>query len=221
MTTISKGIVPVYKPVGISSYDVIRELKKHFPGEKIGHGGTLDPRAEGVLVIAIGKEHTKNLQTVLKGTDKEYEAIIELGKVSETDDSEGPVTQGNSDIKPSEDDVRNKLQLFIGDIQQTPPKYSAVKIKGVTAYKRARRGEEVVLEPKTVTINAIEVLEYSYPFLTIRVECGSGVYIRSLARDIGEKLKTGAYLKALKRTAVGEFVAHNAHKLDELSQDMR
>ncbi|OGK58805.1 tRNA pseudouridine(55) synthase TruB [Candidatus Roizmanbacteria bacterium RIFCSPLOWO2_02_FULL_43_10] len=199
-----KGIIAVYKPKGISSYDVIRKLKQTFPGEKIGHGGTLDPLAEGVLVVGIGQDATRQLGEVLKGTQKEYEVIIKLGEISETDDSEGPIHTG-SDIKPSLSRVTDVLQQFMGEILQTPPQYSAVKVHGKPAYLRMRRGEKVVLEPRRVEILTIDVQSYQYPFLTLRIVCGSGVYIRSLARDIGSALKTGAYVYELKRTRVGDF----------------
>ena len=209
----------IYKPFGITSYDVIRVLKKSFPGEKIGHGGTLDPRAEGVLVVAVGRDATKQLHTVLNGTDKEYEATIELGKVSETDDAEGPITdyselqQAVARSKPTLEDIKMALSSFVGDIQQIPPQYSAVKVKGMSAYARARKGEKVVLEPKTVHIFVIDIESYEYPVVKIRVVCGSGVYIRSLARDLGSKLRTGAYLTGLVRTRVGTFLAADSLKM--------
>ena len=204
-----KNIFPVYKPPGISSYDVIRKLKQKYPGQKIGHGGTLDPLAEGLLIIGVGREATKQLQSILKNTKKVYEVEIELGKVSETDDAEGPISV-NGDLKFESGELTRKrieevLSGFIGEIGQTPPRYSAIKVNGVPAYKRARRGEEFVLKPRRVIINDISILEYSYPFLKLKITCGSGVYIRSLARDIGEKLGTGGYVKTLKRSEVGQY----------------
>lgn len=201
-------IFAVYKPKGISSYDVIRKLKKKYQGERIGHGGTLDPLAEGVLVIGVGRAATKKLSFVLKDADKEYVATIELGGVSETDDSEGPVASVKRKVsseKLNATQIQRALRTFVGEIKQVPPKYSAAKIRGVSAYKRARRGEEFSLKPKKVTIRKIELLTYAFPILKIWVVCGSGVYIRALARDIGEKLKTGGYLKSLVRTRVGEY----------------
>lgn len=218
--TMQKGILSIYKPLGITSYDVIRVLKKHFPGEKIGHGGTLDPLAEGVLVVAVGREATKQLHSVLNGTQKEYRAKIELGKTSETDDAEGPITDyagGNGTI-PSRDDVEKALRNFVGDITQTPPDYSAVKVQGMTAYKRARTGQKIALAPKQVHIEHIDVLSYTYPTLEIQVVCGSGVYIRALARDLGEALKTGAYLTGLQRTRVGDFTSDTALQLDSFKE---
>ena len=200
-------IFAVYKPRGISSYDVIRKLKMEYPRRtKIGHGGTLDPLAEGVLVVGVGRESTKKLQAVLKDSTKEYIAGIELGRTSETDDAEGPlhITE-QLPPEPTKQDIAHVLQSFVGKIEQTPPKYSAIKIAGMAAYKRARLGEELHLQPKSVYIHALEILDYTYPVLEIRVECGSGVYIRSLARDIGTTLGTGAYLIKLVRTRVGEF----------------
>lgn len=209
------NIFAVHKPKGISSYDVIRKLKKEFPGEKIGHGGTLDPLAEGVLVIGVGRPATKSLQSVLKNTTKEYIAEIELGKVSETGDAEGPVTISNSSTKPSREEIESVLKTFIGTIMQTPPVYSAVKVKGKAAYQRTRSGEKIELEPKSVVIHSIAILEYTYPILKIKVETGSGVYIRSLARDIGERLGSGAYLAGLVRTRVGEFTLPQSRPLHD------
>ncbi len=199
-------IFAVHKPKGISSYDVIRSIKlQHEKGTKIGHGGTLDPQAEGVLVIAVGRESTRQLSAILKDSTKEYIAEIELGKISHTDDSEGPITPGLSQREPSSEEIQKILTTFTGDILQKPPVFSAIKIKGETAYSRARRGEVVEIQPKHVHIDSIEMRDYTYPVVTIHVQCGSGVYIRALARDIGEKLGTGAYMKSLIRTRVGEF----------------
>lgn len=213
--TINKGILAVFKPVGISSYDVIRRIKKHLPGEKIGHGGTLDPEAEGVLVIGIGKDATRQLQNVLKGTDKEYEATIILGKVSETDDSEGPIADYLDPADPpSEKDVQKILLKFTGDIMQVPPKYSALKIDGVPAYKRARRGEDFDIPARPAKVHSIEIVRYEYPELKIRVTTGSGVYIRALARDIGKTLNVGGYMSALTRTRVGEYRLEDAIEIE-------
>lgn len=212
---INQGIVAVFKPVGISSYDVIRRIKKHLPGEKIGHGGTLDPAAEGVLVIGIGKDATRQLQHVLKGTEKEYEATIILGKVSETDDSEGPIVDFPEPADPpSESQIIQIVKDFIGEIMQVPPKYSALKINGVPAYKRARRGEDFEIPARPALINDIKIIRYQYPELKIRVSTGSGVYIRALARDIGNALHVGGYMSALTRTRVGDYRLEDAIEID-------
>ncbi len=206
-------IFPVYKPKGISSFDVIRKLRSKYPKEKMGHGGTLDPLADGVLVIGIGKEATKKLHDILHGVKKTYEAQVTLGKTSPTDDAEGPITEGSTDIKPDLETVQTVLKQFVGNIQQVPPIYSAVKINGQPAYKLARKGIPFELQPKPVIIYSIDIVSYTYPELTIRTEVGSGVYIRSLARDIGAALKTGAYLSGLTRTAVGTFSIDQAIKI--------
>jgi len=207
-------IISVYKPKGITSYDVIRKLKEKYPREKIGHGGTLDPLAEGVLVVGIGREGTRQLQIILKGTKKTYEATIELGKTSLTDDSEGPIINtNNSHIAPTEQELIAVLSSFKGTTLQTPPKYSAVKINGVPAYKRARRGEQFVLQPKNIIIHSIKLLKYDFPHVQIEVACESGVYIRSLARDVGTKLKIGAYVSSLIRTAVGSYTRNDSINL--------
>jgi len=214
-----RGIHAIYKPKGITSYDVIRRLKKLFPGEKIGHGGTLDPLAEGVLVVGVGREATRQLQQVLKGTEKEYDVVVKLGQTSETDDSEGPIKDhphAGKVAQPSQSEVEKVLHTFLGEIDQVPPKYSAVKLKGKTAYARARKGEEIVLEPKRVIIQAIELVDFEYPLLTLRVVTGSGVYVRSLARDIGRQLGVGGYVQELKRTRVGDFDLVKALQLGEL-----
>lgn len=199
------GIYPIYKPKGVTSYDVIRMLKKQFPQEKIGHGGTLDPLAEGVLVVAIGKKYTATLQTVLKNVDKEYKTVIQLGKTSKTDDEEGEKTTVSISTIPNSEEITRVVHSFIGKSKQIPPCFSAVKIDGVPAYKRARKGEVFELKPKEITIHNINILKYDYPLLWLRVRCASGVYIRALGRDIGEKLQTGGYIKTLIRTAVGSY----------------
>lgn len=209
------GIFAVYKPRGMTSHDVVNLVRRKTGVKRVGHGGTLDPLAEGVLVIAVGRENTKKLDKYVKG-DKEYVATLILGYESETDDSEGEKTLINKEIKPSTADIRRIIKEFVGKIEQTPPRYSAIKIKGKEAYKRIRKGEIFEMESRIVKINKIEVVKYSYPELQIKISCGSGVYIRSLARDIGIKLKTGAYLSKLVRTKVGEFTLKNAFDFTDI-----
>jgi tRNA pseudouridine55 synthase len=196
------SICGIYKPKGWSSYDVIRRLKKETGIKKIGHGGTLDPFAEGVLVVGIGREGTKQLGTILKNTLKTYQGVIVFGASSTTDDLEGVITQQENFLMPSKEAIEEACKKFIGEIWQTPPIYSAVKLQGQPAYKRVRRGEEVVLQPKQVVVKEIKVLEYNPPRVKVEVTCGSGVYIRALARDIAESLGTKAYLSELVRTRI-------------------
>lgn len=209
-----KNIFAVYKPSGPTSHDIVDMVRKVTGVKKVGHGGTLDPLAEGVLVIAVGREATKQLDTYVKG-EKEYIATVKLGEYSETDDEEGSKKE-ISNKKPSKQDVQSTIETFVGNIIQTPPKYSAVKIKGRSAYKYARAGKTVKIKPRPATIHKIDLLSYDYPFASISVSTGPGVYIRTLARDIGEKLGTGAYLQHLKRTRVAGFTKSQAIPLEEL-----
>lgn len=194
----------VNKPKGISSNGLLNKIRKIAKTKKVGHGGTLDPLASGVLVVAIGRESTKKLTSSIRG-NKEYIAEVFLGATSTTDDEEGEKDFFEVNNPPKLEEIKKILSNFIGEIMQRPPIFSALKIKGKRAYEYAREGKDLKLEVRPVTINDIEVLQYEYPVLKIRVESGSGVYIRSLARDIGESLGTGAYLKNLIRTKVGDF----------------
>lgn len=204
-----KGIYGFWKPIGPSSFDVIREIKKSAEDMCIGHAGTLDPLAEGVLVVAIGKEFTKKINEEVK-KEKEYIAEVHLGTTSTTDDEEGEKEEFLVKKIPTQDEIEAKLQNFIGDILQRPPVWSAVKINGKEAYKRAEVGEKVSLAARNVFIKEIEILNYAFPKLIIRVVTGPGVYIRSLARDIGEALGTKGYMSGLVRTRVGLFDKSNA-----------
>jgi len=210
-------IFAIHKPIGISSFDVIRKLRKITNIRKIGHAGTLDPLAEGVLVVGITRNGTRQLNQLLK-CNKEYLAQIKLGATTETGDREMVETVVEVESKPTQEEVEKVLQTFVGETEQKPHHYSAVKIQGQPAYKRVRRGEKVKIEPKKVVIHRLTIEKYNYPLLTVRAEVGSGVYIRSLARDLGEKLKTGAYLTSLVRTRVGEYSVDDAFTLEQFSK---
>lgn len=210
------GIFAVHKPLGMTSHDVVNIVRKKTGVKRVGHGGTLDPLAEGVLVIAVGRENTKRLDEFVKG-EKEYIARVRLGQTSATDDEEGEKQNVNVKIIPTKDNIEKVSKLFIGDIMQTPPIYSSVKIAGKPAHRRVRAGQQVELSSRPVKIHTIEILEYSYPILKLKVITGPGVYIRALARDIGEKLGTGGYLKSLIRTRVGNYSIENVKKLEDLS----
>lgn len=221
------SVFAINKPTGMTSHDVVAIVRRKTGVKRVGHGGTLDPLAEGVLVIAVGRENTKLLSKYVKG-DKEYIATLKLGYISETDDSEGPIRKYKSNRNnsstfgvPTTEDIRHCIKKFIGHISQTPPIYSAVKVNGKEAYKYARKGKALAkkLEPREVFIKKIEIIKYDYPLLELKVECGSGVYIRSLARDLGESLNAGAYLEKLVRTRVGEFTLAKALKIEELKID--
>jgi len=201
-------IITVYKPKGPSSFKIIGQIRKLTGVKKVGHAGTLDPLASGILVVGIGREGTKKLSEAV-GQDKEYVAEIELGATSITDDAEGPITRQSSSKIP-----RNKIipviKKFIGEIDQVPPIYSAIKVGGRRAYKLARAGESPPMKSRKALVKDIEILDYAWPILKIKVITGPGVYVRSLARDIGKELGVGAYMKELERTRVGEFTKQNA-----------
>jgi tRNA pseudouridine55 synthase len=208
-------IVVMNKPVGITSHDVVDQVRRITGIKKVGHAGTLDPLASGVLVVAISRESTRQLDVWLK-KDKEYEAGIRLGMTSTTDDEEGEKTS-----LPIEPPSLNAIELimsrFVGTIEQEPPQYSAIKVGGKAAYKSARQGKMLALGTRTVTIYEIEILTYHWPFLSLNVRCGSGVYIRSLARDIGKALESGGYLTSLVRTKVGESSLDQALTIDQFA----
>ena len=218
-----ENILAIYKPKGPTSHDIINQLRKITGIRKIGHAGTLDPLASGVLVVAIGRDGTKQLGSLLKN-EKEYIAEIKLGETSTTDDAEGvkrkytnikyysnlngesfSLRSKNKIMNVTKKDIEKILGKFIGHIRQVPPVYSAIKINGKSACRRVRKGENIKLEAREVLIKSIKIIEYKYPILKINIDCGSGVYIRSLARDIGEALGTGAYLSNLERTRVGKY----------------
>ena len=221
-------LLNINKPAGITSHDVVDEVRKITSERRVGHAGTLDPFATGVLVVGVGRESTKKLGSISKNSEKEYIAILELGKTSSTGDPEGIIENFSGrrssfrtcDV-PKLRVIERVLEGFKGKISQRPPKFSAIKIKGEPAYKKARRGEKFKLPEREVEIREIEIMKYiSPPHLKIRVVCGSGTYIRSLARDIGEKLGVGAYLTELTRTRVGDYKIENSKTLEELEESL-
>jgi tRNA pseudouridine55 synthase len=205
-------IVGIIKPKGPTSNNIVQEVKR-ITGRKVGHAGTLDPLASGVLVLGIGKS-TKELDSVVK-KEKEYVSTFELGAYSTTDDAEGEKTEIEVGEIPDLEKISEVIKNFVGEISQVPPKFSAVKVNGREAYKLARRGKEVKLGPRKVKVEKIEILDYDYPLLVLKIITGPGVYIRSLARDIGEGLGTGGYIKELERTRVGEFSKGNSYTVED------
>lgn len=212
------GILLIDKPTGISSFGVVvkvRWLIKEATGQKIkiGHTGTLDPLATGLMILVLGK-YTKRAGEFSK-LDKTYEAELTLGKTSSTGDSEGEII-AKSGQKPTKMALQAVLSRFEGQISQTPPIHSAIKINGQRAYKLARKGLTPDMKPREVTIYSIKLTDYSYPRVKVLTEVSSGTYIRSLAEDIGTELGTGAYMSALRRTKVGRFKIEDSLLLDEL-----
>jgi len=214
------GILLVDKPRGWTSFDVVNYVRKIVSGVedkkpkhvKVGHTGTLDPLATGLLVLLLG-DYTKRALELTK-LDKTYEVTMKLGANSTTGDEEGEKTKV-SDTQPSQTEARKVLKKFTGEVMQTPPAYSAVKVGGQRAYKLARAGKAVEIEPRKVTIHKIELKKYDYPIVEFIAEVSSGTYIRALVEDIGKNLGTGAYMSDLRRTKVGKFDLKDAHQVDE------
>lgn len=190
------------KPVGISSFQVVATVRRLFGERTVGHAGTLDPLASGLLIVLVGRDETKQQDRFMK-LNKEYVVTIELGKLSTTDDAEGQITSTKFQIP--------NLEKFIGTIQQTPPAFSAIHVNGERAYRLARRGQKLDLPERTVTIYAIEQLDFNEPFITLRVHCSHGTYIRSLARAMG------GYVTALRRTKIGTYNVSAAISLDQIA----
>jgi len=209
----------INKPKGITSHDVISKIRKITDVKKVGHAGTLDPLATGLLIVGIGRESTKRLGNLIKNTKKKYVAEIFLGEERDTDDAEGKVvSKAKKFTAPDVNSIKEILKNFQGEIEQTPPKYSAIKIKGKKSYELARKGKEFSLEGRKVTIYLIKLVEYKFPILKIQTTVSSGTYIRALARDIGRELGCGAYLKNLQRTKIGKFDFKDAVNLSKLTK---
>ncbi|MBR0372323.1 tRNA pseudouridine(55) synthase TruB [Candidatus Saccharibacteria bacterium] len=215
-------IILIDKPANISSFGVVAKvrgkLKQEFGHKiKVGHTGTLDPFATGLLILLTGKM-TKKSHEFLK-LDKIYEATLRLGFISTTGDPEGEITKSTSQHHPNLEEITSTINSFLGEIEQTPPKFSAIKINGERAYKLARKNQDFTVPSRKVEIYNIEVLEYNYPELKIKTHVSSGTYIRTLAEDIGKKLGTGAYLTALRRTKIGPYDIKDASPLDSFSDN--
>lgn len=209
------GILNIYKERGYTSFDVVASLRKILGQKKIGHTGTLDPDAEGVLVICLGK--ATKVVDLITDKDKTYEAGLLLGTVTDTLDITGNVLEESSDI-PDEEAVRSAICSFTGEIEQIPPMYSAIRMNGKHLYELAREGKEVERKSRKVNIHGIDVLKVDLPHASFRVECSKGTYIRTLCDDIGKKLGCGACMESLKRTRVGEFTLDSALKLSEVKE---
>jgi len=210
-----KNIFAVDKPKGPTSNDILEKVRKLTGIRKVGHAGTLDPLACGVLVVGVGRNATRRLGEVVK-KEKEYLATVKFGEESTTGDAEGEKRKFSVSKEPTLEEIRGVVSEFVGGIEQVPPIYSAVKIKGKEAYKRARAGEDFYMKPRKIEIKDIKILDYTWPFLRLRVVTGPGVYIRALARDIGRKLRVGGYLADLERTRVGEFTKDKTVPLKSL-----
>ncbi len=207
------GLLVLDKPLGITSRAAVDRALKWFPrGTRIGHTGTLDPLATGVLVLCLGA--ATRLAEYVQCMEKTYVTRLHLGARSSTDDAEGIISSGDETAIPSAAEVAETLPHFVGEVDQIPPAYSAAKIDGRRAYAVARKGHDVTLAARRVQIHSIETVAYEPPFLELEVRCGKGTYIRSLARDIGERLGCGAYVETLRRLRVGSFDVTDSVTLD-------
>ncbi|QEL18128.1 tRNA pseudouridine(55) synthase TruB [Limnoglobus roseus] len=207
------GFLVIDKPAGMTSRSVVNRAQQWFArGTKIGHAGTLDPLATGVLVLCVGAA-TKLVERV-QAMGKTYRTRVLLGFTSTTDDADGTLTPSPAGEVPTEAQIRDLLTRFVGEIQQVPPAVSALKIDGQRAYDLARRGAEVKMVARPVRVDAVHLLGYEWPHLDLEIDCGKGTYIRSIARDVGEALKCGGLVQTLQRTRTGVFRVENALPLD-------
>jgi tRNA pseudouridine55 synthase len=209
-----EGILLVDKPADHTSHDVVARLRGKLKMRRIGHAGTLDPMATGLLIILVGK--ATRVSQYLVSLDKEYEGTVELGKTTDTQDAEGEMMETRPVPPLTEAEIKAALAGFLGDQYQTPPMYSAVKIGGVPLYKSARKGEEVEREPRFIRVQSWELTRLALPRFDFRMRCTKGTYVRTLAHDLGQKLGCGAHLAALRRTATEKFHVSQALTLDQI-----
>ena len=213
------GILNVAKPRGITSHDVVYQVRRTTGIRRVGHAGTLDPEAAGVLLICLGA--ATRVSEYLMGGMKRYRATIRFGATSTTDDREGIIARAASIDHLTEEVLRDAVPAFVGDLEQVPPAFSAIKVGGQPLYKRARAGQAVAPAARNVQIQSIDVLSWHAPDLEVDVVCSKGTYIRSLARDLGIAVHSGAYLLALVRTASGQFTLADSVSLDEVARATR
>ncbi len=209
------GLLLINKPAGWTSFDVVHKVRNRLRAKKVGHTGTLDPQATGLLILCLGKA-TKMVEK-MTAWDKEYVGQITLGGRSRTDDAEGPVEPVPNAQPASREAAEEALKAFTGTFEQMPPDFSAKKVGGKKAYEAARQGKPLELKAVKVTIRELELLNYTWPILKIRVLCSKGTYIRSLARDVGKKLGVGGYLSALVRTKVGHYTLEQACEIEQVT----
>ena len=212
------GIVNIYKEKGYTSHDVVAVLRKVVGQKKIGHTGTLDPDATGVLPVCLGR--APKVCELLTDHDKTYEALLLLGKTTDTQDISGEVLEEKDPAHLTEEEVRSCIESFIGEYDQVPPMYSALKVNGKKLYELAREGKTVERKSRRVQIHGIRILEMNLPHVRMEVDCSKGTYIRTLCHDIGEKLQVGGCMEELERTKVGRFLKEDAVTLDGVRQKM-
>jgi tRNA pseudouridine55 synthase len=215
---VTDGLIVVDKPAGCTSHDVVARIRRLAGTRRVGHAGTLDPMATGVLVIGVGQ--ATRLLGHLALTDKDYEATIRLGISTTTDDAEGESLGAKSAASVSDAAIKTEMANLTGNIEQVPSSVSAIKVNGVRSYARVRAGETVELKPRPVTVSRFDLIERRGDDLDVAVTCSTGTYVRALARDLGNALGVGAHLTALRRTRVGRFTADEARTLDQLETEL-
>jgi len=211
-----EGVLLVDKPSGMTSHDVVYRLRRKLQIQRIGHAGTLDPMATGLLIMLIGK--ATRISQYLISVDKIYEGEITLGSTTNSQDAEGEVMESRPVPPLTEQELRDSMKTFLGDQYQTPPMFSAIKVGGVPLYKMARQGEEIAREPRFIRVAAFELLSLNLPKLTFRLDCTKGTYVRTVAHDLGTKLGCGAHLSALRRTGSGKFTIAQCTSLDAIQE---
>lgn len=209
------GILNVYKPKGMTSHDVVSFVRRQLKMKRVGHTGTLDPMATGVLPVLIG--NATKLSDIVMADEKKYKARVTLGITTDTDDSTGKIIK-KQDVSVTENELNGVIKNFIGEIEQIPPMYSAIKVDGQKLYQLARRGVEIERKPRTVTIYDIKISDFDGISFDMEVHCGKGTYIRALCRDIGNALGTGAVMDELERTMSGIFTKENAYTFEEIEE---
>jgi tRNA pseudouridine55 synthase len=208
------GVLLVDKPGEHTSHDVVARLRGKLRMRKVGHAGTLDPMATGLLIILLGR--ATRVSQFLISLDKEYEGTVELGKVTDSQDADGQVMETRPVPALTREEVAVAMQGFLGDQYQTPPMFSAIKIGGVPLYKKARKGEDVEREPRFIRVMAWDLLRFAPPHIDFRMRCSKGTYVRTLAHDLGTRLGCGAHLSALRRTATDRFSVKDALTMEEI-----
>ena len=211
------GLLNLYKPAGWTSRDVVNRVERLTKPARAGHAGTLDPLAVGVLIVAVGS--STRLINAVQERSKEYRGTFQLGCRSDTDDNTGEITPVEFNHQPTRDEIEFLLPRFIGEITQVPPRFSAVHVNGRRAYDLARKGQSVDLAPRQVHVSRLEILDYVWPRLELMIECGSGTYIRSIGRDLGDLLGCGAMMTDLVRTRIGPFRSEDSIRVDDLQKE--
>jgi tRNA pseudouridine55 synthase len=214
------GALLVDKPPGLTSFDVVARVRRALREPKVGHAGTLDPMATGLLIVLVGREATR-VQDRFMGLPKTYTGTLRLGETTPSYDAESPVETRTPAEHVTDQAIAAALPAFVGEIEQRPPAFSAVKVGGERLYKKARRGEAVEIAARPVTVYAFEVTGRRGSDVDVRIACSKGTYIRSLAHDLGQALGVGAHLVALRRTAIGPFTSDEAWALDALVEAAR